>query len=88
MTLLDWGLTVYARPEVEQALLDLQDSAEQNVCLLLWAGWAAETARPLDDEAFEEAADVARAWEASAAPGLNACGSTWSPPWPGIAVRK
>ena len=72
MTLLNWALTVYARPEVEQALLDLQDSAEQSVCLLLWAGWAGETGRALDDEAFEEAADVARAWETSAILALRA----------------
>ena len=66
MTLLDWALTVYARPEVEEALLDLQDVGEQNVCLLLWAAWSGESARTLDEEAFEEAADVARAWETAA----------------------
>ena len=72
MTLLDWALAAYARPEVEQALLDLQDSAEQNVCLLLWAAWAGETGRRLDDDAFEEAADICRAWEAAAILGLRA----------------
>lgn len=63
MRLWDWALDVYARPKVEEALLDLQDVNEQNVCLLLWAAWAASQGRPLDDDAFEEAADIARAWE-------------------------
>lgn len=66
MRLWDWALEAYGRPKVEEALLDLQDVNEQNVCLLLWAAWAAWAAgqgRPLDDAAFEEAADIARAWE-------------------------
>ena len=62
----DWALQVYANPKVEEALLDLQDVNEQNVCLLLWAAWAGQAGRPLDDDAFEEAADVAHAWETSA----------------------
>jgi uncharacterized protein (TIGR02444 family) len=67
MTVLwDWALATYERAGVEQALLDLQDVNEQNVCLLLWAAWAATTGRPLDDDAFEEAADIARAWEGNA----------------------
>lgn len=66
MSLLDWALAVYARPEIEEQLLDLQDVGEQNVCLLLWAAWAGETGRPLDEDAFEEAVDIARAWETAA----------------------
>jgi uncharacterized protein (TIGR02444 family) len=65
MSLWDWALRAYAAPGVRQALLDLQDVNEQNVCLLLWAGWAGQTGRLLDDDAFEEAADIARTWEDS-----------------------
>lgn len=65
MSLWDWALRVYADPKVREALLDLQDVNEQNVCLLLWAGWAGETGRPLDEDAFEETADIARTWEDS-----------------------
>jgi len=71
MTLLDWALEVYARPEVEAALIDLQDVGEQNVCLLLWAAWSSRTGRPLDADAFEEAVDVARAWETAAISALR-----------------
>ena len=65
MSLWDWALKAYAAPGVREALLDLQDVNEQNVCLLLWAGWAGQTGRPLDEDAFEEAADIARTWEDS-----------------------
>ena len=65
MSLWEWALKVYAAPKVREALLDLQDVNEQNVCLLLWAGWAGETGRPLDEDAYEEAADIARTWEDS-----------------------
>ena len=62
----DWALEAYARPKVEEALLDLQDVNEQNVCLLLWAAWAARTGLSWDDDSFDEAVDVARAWEENA----------------------
>jgi uncharacterized protein (TIGR02444 family) len=62
----EWALAAYARPQVEDVLLDLQDVNEQNVCLLLWAAWAAQTRRPLDDDSFDEAVDLARAWEDNA----------------------
>lgn len=65
MSLWAWALKVYASPKVREALLDLQDVNEQNVCLLLWAGWSGETGRPLDEDAYEEAADIARTWEDS-----------------------
>lgn len=71
MSLLDWALEVYSRPEVEAALIDLQDVGEQNVCLLLWAAWSGQTGRSLDEDAFEEAVDVARAWETSAITALR-----------------
>lgn len=72
MTLWDWALEAYARPGVSEACLDLQDAGGQNVCLLLWAAWAAETGRALDDDARADACDIARAWEDAAVGPLRA----------------
>ncbi|OZA82811.1 MAG: TIGR02444 family protein, partial [Caulobacter sp. 39-67-4] len=41
MTLWDWALQVYARQDVADACLSLQDAHGQNVPYLLWAAWAA-----------------------------------------------
>jgi len=54
----EWAVAAYARPGVAEACLDLQDSENQNVPLLLWAAW-----RPHADEAMaRQAAGVAHAW--------------------------
>ena len=63
LALWDWSLRAYADPRVRELLLDLQDVNEQNVCLLLWAAWAGQSGRRLDADSFDEAVDLARAWE-------------------------
>lgn len=72
MTLWDWAVRAYAADGVEEACLELQDSAGQNVPLLLWAAWTAATGRDLDADAREDACDIARAWEDSAVAPLRA----------------
>ena len=67
-----WILDVYARPGVAEACLELQDTAGQNVPLLLWAGWTASTGRRLDQDTREAASDTARAWEDTAVAPLRA----------------
>lgn len=62
----DWALVAYAAPGVQEACLQLQDTAGQNVPLLLWAGWAASTGRRVDEDAIEGACDCARAWDTAA----------------------
>ena len=62
MTLWAFAKDVYARPGVETALLDLQDSHGQSIPLLLWAAWA----RVHDDEVLASAARLARQWNATA----------------------
>jgi len=58
----NWAVAAYARPGVAGLCLDLQDGANQNVPLLLWAAW-----RPHTDTALaREAAAVARAWSDAA----------------------
>lgn len=65
-SLWDWAIAAYARPGVTPACLVLQDTHGQNVPLLLWAAWAAETARAMDEETLEAACDIARAWSDNA----------------------
>lgn len=62
----DWALRAYAAPGVQEACLTLQDSAGQNVPLLLWAAWTAVERRPIDEDAVEGACDCARAWDEAA----------------------
>lgn len=61
-----WVLTAYAAPGVASACLELQDTAGQNVPLLLWTAWTAATGRALDADTREAACDTARVWEETA----------------------
>ncbi|QTC91785.1 TIGR02444 family protein [Brevundimonas goettingensis] len=80
----DWALKAYAAPGVADACLHLQDAAEQNVPLLLWAAWVAETGRrPVEDD-IEAACDTARAWDGSAVSPLRAIRRTLKAPIPDI----
>ena len=67
-----WVLTAYAAPGVSEACLELQDSAGQNVPLLLWTAWTAATGRVLDEDTREAACDTARVWEETAIAPLRA----------------
>jgi uncharacterized protein (TIGR02444 family) len=71
-TFWDWALKAYAAPGVQDACLSLQDTAGQNVPLLLWAAWTAATGRPIDEDAIEGACDCARAWDTAAVSPLRA----------------
>lgn len=46
--------------------MHLQDAAGQNVPLLLWAAWAAQTGRDPDADTLEAACDIAQAWQETA----------------------
>jgi len=72
MSLRDWSLTVWAADGVAEACLELQDSAGQNIPLLLWAAWCAAGGRTPDDDALEAAGDTARAWQETAIAPLRA----------------
>lgn len=58
----NWALAAYAAPGVAEACLDLQDSHDQNVPLLLWAAWCARTGRRPDADDLDAACDTARVW--------------------------
>lgn len=72
MSLWDWALKAYAADGVADACLELQDSAGQNVPLLLWAAWCAAGGRTPDEDALEAAGDTARAWQETAIAPLRA----------------
>lgn len=84
MTLWDWAVAAYAAEGVADACLSLQDRDEQNVCLLLWAGWNAATGRRPDEDTIEAACDTARAWETTTIEPLRAVRRTLKLPVPDI----
>jgi uncharacterized protein (TIGR02444 family) len=72
MNLWDWSLKAWAADGVAEACLELQDSAGQNIPLLLWAAWCAAGGRIPDEDALEAAGDTARAWQDTAVAPLRA----------------
>ena len=68
----DWTVRAYANEGVQAACLNLQDSADQDIPLLLWAAWCARTGRPLDSETLDAAVDLTRAWREQAIAPLRA----------------
>lgn len=58
-SLWDWVLEAYARPDVPEICLKLQDKHGQNTSLLLWA----IRARPAEGALLEQAAEMARSWD-------------------------
>lgn len=80
----DWALEVYRAEGVADACLHLQDTAGQNVPLMLWAAWTAATGRMLDDDAIEAACDCARAWDNSAIGPIRAVRRALKGPIPDI----
>jgi uncharacterized protein (TIGR02444 family) len=65
VNLWDWAVRAYARPGVEALSLKLQDGHGQCVSYLLWAAWAADSGRKVDDAGLTQAAALALEWEAA-----------------------
>ena len=84
MNLWDWAVAAYGAPGVADACLALQDHHEQNVPLLLWSAWIAETRRLPDEETIEAACDTARAWDGVVTAPLRAVRRTLKAPVPDI----
>jgi uncharacterized protein (TIGR02444 family) len=80
----DWAVAAYARPEVEAALMELQDRWGQNVPLLLVGAWAAVSGRPFAAERLEAAVDTARVYEETVVGPLRAIRRTLKGPTPDI----
>lgn len=60
----DWALLAYERPGVAQACLALQDEHGQCTPYLLWAAWAAQAGRGLDEAALRRGQVLALRWDA------------------------
>jgi uncharacterized protein (TIGR02444 family) len=84
MSLWDWAVAAYGAPGVADACLTLQDHHEQNVPLLLWSAWIAQTGRGPDEETIEAACDTARAWDGVVTAPLRAVRRTLKAPVPDI----
>lgn len=84
MNLWDWAVAAYGAPGVADACLALQDHHEQNVPLLLWSAWIAQTGRRPDEETIEAACDTARAWDGVVTAPLRAVRRTLKAPVPDI----
>lgn len=84
MNLWDWAVAAYSADGVAEACLELQDSAGQNIPLLLWAAWCAAEGRTPDEDALEAASDTARAWQETAIAPLRAIRRTLKPRAPDL----
>ncbi|MDI1366281.1 MAG: TIGR02444 family protein [bacterium] len=82
MTLWDWALKAYARQDVADACLNLQDGHGQNVPYLLWAAWAAGEGRTVDPKV---AALLMRRWDAEIGAPLRGVRRALKPTSPDIA---
>lgn len=58
----DWAVEVYAVPAVAEACLELQDTHDQCVPLLLFGLWTEAQGYVLNEDLSEAAVDMARAW--------------------------
>lgn len=67
-----WSLEAWKADGVETAGLDLQDAQGQNLPLMLWAAWCAQTGRALDADDIEAACDTARVWQETTVAPLRA----------------
>lgn len=83
-SLWNWAAAAYSDAGTAEACLNLQDRHGQQVCLLLWAGWAAGRGS-VDEETLEAAVDIARAWETAVLAPLRSVRRTLKKPVPDMA---
>jgi len=82
MRLWDWALEAYARQDVADACLHLQDAHGQNVPYLLWAAWAAGEGRQAD---LKQAAALMKVWDKDVGAPLRAVRRALKPVRPLVA---
>jgi uncharacterized protein (TIGR02444 family) len=82
MRLWDWALEVYARQDVADACLHLQDAHGQNVPYLLWAAWAAGEGRSAD---LKQAAALMKVWDKDVGAPLRGVRRALKPARPDVA---
>ena len=80
MSLWGWTLEAYARPEVPEICLELQDAHGQNTSYLLWAVWA----EGADPATLQSAAKAGRAWHEAVLKPIRAVRRTLKTPFEAI----
>jgi uncharacterized protein (TIGR02444 family) len=63
VTLWEFALAAWERPDVRTTCVQLQDEHDQCVALLLWRAWAASEGRSVGAGLMRMAIDLARPWE-------------------------
>ena len=86
MSFWNWAVSVYARAEVSDACLALQDRHGQSVPYLLWAAWAAVEGRVLDEARLKDGADLAERCEEVAIGPLRAVRRGMKAPVKGLSA--
>src|SRR5690349_22758498 len=71
-----FSLTIYTRPGVEQACLQLQ-SAGVNVCLLLCGAWLGQRGVACDEQRLQQLRSVAVSWDSDVVRPLRALRTQW-----------
>jgi uncharacterized protein (TIGR02444 family) len=71
-----FSLSIYARPGVEQACLQLQ-SAGVNVCLLLCAAWLGQRGMACNEQRLQQLRSVAEPWDSDVVRPLRALRMQW-----------
>ena len=71
-----FSLTLYARPGIEQACLQLQ-AGGVSVCLLLCAAWLGQRGIACDEQRLQQLRGVAQAWDADVVQPLRALRVQW-----------
>ena len=82
----DWALLAYDRPGVAQACLALQDDHAQCTPYLLWAAWAAQAGRGLDEAALRRGQALALDWDAGVLQPVRSVRRLLKPPFAGVEV--
>lgn len=88
MRLWDFAVAIHGQPGMDAGLVDLQDNHGQCVSYLLWAVWAARQGRAVGGAELDQAAGLARAWEAEVAAPLRAARRSLKRAWPPMADSK
>ncbi|AWY41861.1 TIGR02444 family protein [Pseudomonas putida] len=71
-----FSLSLYARPGVEQACLQLQ-STGVNVCLLLCAAWLGQRGVGCNEQRLQQLRSVVKPWDADVVQPLRALRTQW-----------
>jgi uncharacterized protein (TIGR02444 family) len=85
VTLWEFALAAWERPDVRATCVQLQDEHHQCVSLLLWRAWAASEGRSVGAGLMRTAIELARPWERDVVAPLRAARRALDNPFEGLA---